>query len=188
MVNGTKCNYYLNNNGLGFKPGVQLISSVEYDYIHHQDLNSDGYQDIIAKGGKDMYLYISNNGVFSNPIKISGFNTFGYLFAKDLNNDGILDYFLSQSTCLKVIYSNKGKAEYFDPVVNVACGASTDISHAFVDIDGDGDFDVIHGKTAGNGLYLKVNNFLNDIGKGKYIPSANIKYSPREKIEKYKIF
>ena len=158
VVNGTKCNYYLNNNGLGFKPGVQLISSVEYDYIHHQDLNSDGYQDIIAKGGKDMYLYISNNGVFSNPIKIPGFDTFGYLFAKDLNNDGILDYFLSQSSCIKVIYSNKGKAEYFDPIVNVACGASTDIRPAFVDIDGDGDFDVIHGKTAGDGLYLKVNN------------------------------
>ena len=37
----------------------------------------------------------------------------------------------------------------------------------------------------GREIYLKVNNFLNDIGKGKYIPSENIKYSPREKIEKY---
>lgn len=158
VVNGEKCTYYLNNNGTGFKTGVQLVSSVEYDYIHHQDLNSDGFQDVITKGGKDMYLYINNSGTFSSPLKIPGFETFGNLFAKDLNNDGILDYYLSQSTCLKVIYSNKAKAEYFDSVVNVACGASTEIRQAFVDIDGDGDLDVIHSRTASDGFYLKVNN------------------------------
>lgn len=105
-----------------------------------------------------MYLYINNNGTFANPIKIPAFNSYGNLIAKDLNNDGILDYYLSQSSCIKVIYSNKSKPEFFDAVVDVACGASTDIYPSFVDIDGDEDFDVIHSKTSFDGLFIKVNN------------------------------
>lgn len=43
VVNGTKCTYFINKNGSGFNAGVQLNLSIEFDYIHHQDLNGDGY-------------------------------------------------------------------------------------------------------------------------------------------------
>jgi hypothetical protein len=158
IVCGDKTYYYLNNNGTGFSTGNSLSPNVKIDYIHHQDLNGDASQDIIAKSGKDFYIYLNFSGVFGAGIKLANFDMSGYISAKDLNMDGIQDYYTTAGFCLKAMISNKTKVDFFEPVANILCTNVYDTKFDLVDIDGDSDLDIIHGKNAAQGIYFKRNN------------------------------
>ena len=158
IVCGDKAFYYLNNNGTGFSSGMALTPNLKIDFIHHQDLNSDGNIDLIAKSNKDFYIFLNNNGIFNTGIKLTNYGLTGNINTKDINNDGILDYYATSNFCLKAMISNKSKPEFFDAVTNILCTNVNDTKFDLVDIDGDSDLDIIHGKTASNGIYFKRNN------------------------------
>ncbi|MBK7093656.1 MAG: T9SS type A sorting domain-containing protein [Saprospiraceae bacterium] len=158
IVCGDKTYYYLNNNGTGFSTGYALSPNIKIDYIHHQDLNNDGWKDVVARSSKDTYIYINNNGVFAAGIKLTNYDLSGYVNTKDINKDGILDYYTTSTFCLKVMLSNKSKADFFEPVMNILCTNVYDTKFDLVDIDGDSELDIIHGKNASDGIYFRINN------------------------------
>ncbi|MBK8700760.1 MAG: VCBS repeat-containing protein [Saprospiraceae bacterium] len=158
IVSGTKTTYYINDAGKGFKAGVILTPNAVFDYLHHQDLNGDGFVDLVARSSKDVYTFINNAGTFGTGNKLTNYDLSGYVSAKDLNGDGILDYYTSFNYCLKAMLSNKSKSELFDPLTTILCANNSETKHDLVDVDGDGDLDIVHGKISGEGIYFKRKN------------------------------
>ena len=155
IVSGNKTTYYLNDAGKGFKAGVALSTIGRADYMHHQDINKDGFIDLMAKSSKDVYIFLNNSGSFASGIKLTNYDLSGYISTKDLNGDGILDYYTAYNYCLKSMLSNAAKSDFFEPINTIYCGNSSETRHDLVDVDGDGDLDLIYGKTAGSGIYFK---------------------------------
>jgi hypothetical protein len=157
IVCGDKTFYYLNNNGAGFSTGFNLTPNIRINYIHHQDLNNDNFIDLIAKSGKDFYVFLNNNGIFATGIKLTNYDLNGNINTKDINKDGIMDYYCTSNFCLKAMISNKSKPDFFDGIVNIICTNVNDTKFDLVDIDGDSDLDIIHGKTSTDGIYFRRN-------------------------------
>ena len=88
--------------------------------------------------------------------------------AGDIDGDGWCDLYFCQSTGSNVLYRNLGnwRFENITDQGGVACANLTSTGATFVDLDGDGDLDLIV-NTVGNGTHL----FYND-GQGRFTEAA----------------
>ena len=132
------------------------------------DFDNDGDYDLMMGGYFGTIDYLENTGspespVFSstqtNPFGLISSYYYAFLTAADLDNDGDFDILAGEYNGSHLYYKNVGTPDaplFTIPVANTfGLGQGSYISMPeFVDLDGDGDYDVISGE-AGGLIYFK---------------------------------
>ncbi len=159
---------YFKNEGTNQKPIFTNISMPfssftvgSYSSPVFVDIDGDGDYDIVsgALNGK-IYCYINNNGTFSSDNSLFNFVSVGYMsipaFA-DLDNDGDLDLLVGSETGANYkYYLNTGNNIYEENTVVFSGISFPNYSRpAFADIDNDGDYDLIIGRSNGALIYYE---------------------------------
>ena len=152
------------------------------------DLDLDGDLDLIyGTDDGDLYFY-QNNGTPANPlfqynaayfsvIKVNGSSTVSFA---DFDNDGDFDL-LSGSTIDKMQYfKNEGTSSKPKFIKTTAPFSSLNpgfrCSPVFVDIDKDGDYDIVSGNDAGT-IYCYINNGNSFTTNSNYFGSIDVGYA-----------
>ncbi len=168
---------YYENNGTAanpaFKAPIQnpfgLDSTNNYSFLAIADLDNDGDFDILVGEYYGVFKYFKNVGSATNPSFAAAVtNPFGltasYIFAgptfADIDNDGDLDLFVGEYGGSIKYFQNTGTAtspQFSSPVSN-PFGLSAVNGFAFpaaVDLDSDGDYDLLVGEYYGALKYFK---------------------------------
>ncbi len=161
--------FYLENDGNQNFTTSTLVSANGYlNQFSVRDLDNDGDNDIITSNKEDEDLYwLENDGVnnFTLHAITLSFNEKSNFEVVDLDADGDLDIVGVEnvySTSIRVFWYENDGAQNF--TINYSSIASTGFSSAssvimeIVDLDGDGNLDVLAGKESSFGLYV----FMND--------------------------
>jgi len=143
------------------------------------DVDGDGDLDLIVgnggTGNRVNRLYFNTGGsfFFSNGTDIGPFDTDGTssVALGDVDGDGDLDVVAGNGGKVNRLYLNDGDSNPFNTIIKGTAISSSDTrntSHVtLVDLDGDGDLDLVEGNNGGNKFYL--NN-----GSGVFSASSNI--------------
>lgn len=175
---GYEIGWYENTNGTGWFSSKQLINSniiVPQD-VYTSDIDGDGDIDILSASlGDNMiawYENINGQGIFSSK-KIITTNANGgqSVHTNDINGDGDLDVLSASHHDDKIAwYENIDGTGTFGPqqiISQIADGATSVFS---IDIDGDGDIDVLSSSRIDN----KVAWYENINGLGTFGPQQII--------------
>ncbi|NYT26568.1 MAG: VCBS repeat-containing protein [Candidatus Thiodubiliella endoseptemdiera] len=190
--------YYQNKNNSGTNSFTKITLNNPFQNIQHTnatptfaDIDQDGDLDLIVGAG-DGKLYFYKNTQQSFNLVASNFNPFSHIsiganatptFA-DINQDGYLDLIIGNTT---------GKLTYYQNTKNTFTKVSAinnpfqNITHAnasptFVDIDQDGDLDLVIGDSNGKlHYYYRNTNGVFTVQTGSNNPIANIAVSNNAK-------
>uniref|UniRef100_UPI0034DE10C4 Ig-like domain-containing protein n=1 Tax=Candidatus Thiodubiliella endoseptemdiera TaxID=2738886 RepID=UPI0034DE10C4 len=190
--------YYQNKNNSGTNSFTKITLNNPFQNIQHinatptfADIDQDGDLDLIVGAG-DGKLYFYKNTQQSFNLVASNFNPFSHIsiganatptFA-DINQDGYLDLIIGNTT---------GKLTYYQNTKNTFTKVSAtnnpfqNITHAnasptFVDIDQDGDLDLVIGDSNGKlHYYYRNTNGVFTVQTGSNNPIANIAVSNNAK-------
>jgi hypothetical protein len=171
--------YVFRNDGTSAAPRFQLADTVALADAYHYapvlaDLNGDGRLDLMLGTWNNGILFYANRGTSKEPdwvqdttltIQLTrGSNTTPALV--DIDGDGDLDLFAGEASGAINFYRNTGsaRAQKFDLVSDEYLGIDPGRrSHpSFVDIDGDGDQDMILGREEGGAVLYRNNGTKRD--------------------------
>jgi hypothetical protein len=154
---------YFRNDGTSSNPlftktttSFTSIDAGSYSSPRFVDIDKDGDYDIVS-GALDgmLYCYINTSGTFSQNTTIFSGIDVGWQsqpsFA-DLNNDGHLDLIVCGEVAAEAkFYKNNGSNGFVIDNTFLAGITIPSYSHpCFVDVDGDGDFDLVFGRSGGS--------------------------------------
>ena len=154
---------YFRNDGTTSSPiftktttSFTSIDAGAYSSPRFVDIDKDGDYDIVS-GALDglLYCYINTGGIFSQNTTIFSGIDVGWQsqpsFA-DLNNDGHLDMIVCGEVAAEAkFYKNNGSNGFIADNSFLNGITIPSYSHpCFVDVDGDGDFDVVFGRSGGS--------------------------------------
>ncbi|HEX6132807.1 MAG TPA: VCBS repeat-containing protein [Longimicrobiales bacterium] len=164
--------YVFRNEGSTRAPRFRLADTLDLSPSYHYapavaDLNGDGLADLLLGTWNDHVLFFTNAGTPQQPewvqdttrtIRLTrGSNSTPALV--DIDGDGDLDLFVGEASGTLNFYRNTGTAA--DPQFELVSDEFDAIdvgrrSHpAFVDLDRDGDFDMIVGREEGGGVVYR---------------------------------
>ena len=148
---------YGNADG-SFSTGITLLhtgSNIGAQNSTVADFNGDGLQDIFVGGSTfpSSVIYLSNgNGTFSIAQTI-GITAAG--FTDDFNNDGILDLVTTGALSVQVLYGN-GNGTF--KVGQTFATNNLSINSKYLDLNGDGNKDILIGTTGGTAAIALLGN------------------------------
>lgn len=169
------------NNGTGLFGPQQVISNNlgNPGTAMAGDIDNDGDMDVAASGHTaDLLVYYANNGsgLFGSAFTVGSSETSNVkmAFCTDLNGDGALDVVVSSSGDGKLSwYPNTGAGSFgAQQVVAVSSGMRYARS---VDVDGDGDMDLV----SQSGMYelgVSLNNGAGVFGPRTLIPDVELMF------------
>jgi cytochrome c-type biogenesis protein CcmH/NrfG len=136
------------------------------------DYDGDGDLDIFASGGGAAYLLRNDGGTFTDvtagTAALSG-ATGGLAVAGDYDNDGREDLLAHAASRFR-LYHNDGGGRFSD--ASLAAGVPATLADAqtaaFVDVDHDGDLDVLLAGVVGSARKPLPNVLLRNDGKGRF--------------------
>jgi hypothetical protein len=164
--------YVFRNEGSAREPRLSLADTLDLGASYHYapalaDLNADGRLELLLGTWNDGVLFFANRGTPQQPqwvqdttrtIRLTrGSNTTPALV--DIDDDGDLDLFAGEASGTLNFYRNAGTSA--DPRFELVSDEFDGIdvgrrSHpAFVDLDGDGDFDLVVGRDEGGGVVFR---------------------------------
>ncbi|HET8839459.1 MAG TPA: T9SS type A sorting domain-containing protein [Flavobacteriaceae bacterium] len=159
-----KVGYYRNTNGSDFST-FQLIDAVPFsEGVATGDFNNDGWSDILMIGGINFeaFLYINNNGTFSDPILIDS------NISITLNDIEVADFDGNGSDDLVIIgqhsidyYRNNGTGNFTKEHILTTVTSPRPLECldlAIADFNSDGHIDLTVGETAGLVVYINSGN------------------------------
>jgi hypothetical protein len=170
MISGTQLGtfQYFRNDGTSLKPNFKLVTAPfpNYDVGAYStpvfvDLHRDNYPDIVsgALDGK-LYCYLNNNGTFSYNGTIFGAIDIGWssipTFA-DINDDGHVDLLVGAETGANVAFYMNDSSGVFTQNNSLMSGVTFPnyIRTVFADVDNDGDYDLLIGRSNGSLIYYE---------------------------------
>lgn len=142
-INGFQLQWLVNNNGvLGYHPfPVENLRGTRLLF----DIDQDGDLDILAEASNTFKVYSNNGGAETFtflPVEIP-FVSLRNLAYEDINGDGLLDFFVFSSTGVKLLQRLEENSFNLAKNLYVASSAFS-IRRAFpLDLDHDGDLDII---------------------------------------------
>ncbi|CAM3335425.1 T9SS type A sorting domain-containing protein [Aequorivita lipolytica] len=139
--------------------GPQQIISTEAELpvqVFTADIDGDGKLDILSaarfKNNIAWYRNMDGNGTFSSLNLIGLLSETKAIYAADLDNDGDIDVLGVSSSLDRVVwYENLDGLGNFGPEIGIAGNADGGFSVIAIDLDGDGDNDVVSASD-GSGL------------------------------------
>jgi hypothetical protein len=185
---------YFRNDGTPSNPDFKkttttftAIDAGSYSSPRFLDIDKDGDFDIVS-GALDgmLYCYINNNGTFTQNTTIFSGIDVGWQSAPsfaDLNNDGFVDMIVCGEVAAEArCYRNSGSNSFV--LDNSFISGITVPSYSFpcfVDIDNDGDIDLVFGKINGSLVFYENTGSLafpawqqnNDIFPGIKVPQSS---------------
>ncbi|PCJ67478.1 MAG: hypothetical protein COA58_03940 [Bacteroidetes bacterium] len=180
---------YYENTGTSLVPSFAtpvtnpfgLDSTEEYSIPKFVDIDGDGDQDLMISEYYGNLVYYKNTGTKSSPqFTKSGTNMFGIVIPAqtyvafpefaDLDDDGDLDLLLGQYDGALAYFENTGTATnpaFANHVINPfdLDSAYYFAAPAFVDIDDDGDLDLLVGEYYGNIQFYKNTQLVSSINR-----------------------
>jgi len=185
---------YFRNDGTSanpdFKKTTATFTSIDagsYSSPRFVDIDNDGDYDIVS-GALDgmLYCYINNNGTFTqNTVIFSGIDV-GWQSAPsfaDLNNDGFVDMIVCGEVAAEArFYKNNGTGAFIlDNAIIDGVSVPSYAFPCFVDIDNDGDYDLVFGRINGSLVLYENTGTLavpawqqnNDIFPGVKVPQSS---------------
>ncbi|HEX6309417.1 MAG TPA: VCBS repeat-containing protein [Longimicrobiales bacterium] len=164
--------YIFRNEGTASAPRFRLADTLDLSPSYHYapavaDLNGDALPDLLLGTWNEHVLFFANAGTAQQPewvrdttrtVRLTrGSNATPALV--DIDADGDLDLFVGEASGTINFYRNEGTAA--DPRFELVSDEYEAIdvgrrSHpAFVDLDGDGDFDMVVGREEGGGVVYR---------------------------------
>ncbi len=144
--------WYENLDGQGNFSMKQILienDDIDKDQVFFEDIDGDGYKDIIIRDGSNFLWYIYQNGTFilENTIEhLGGIGGSGFIKLIDYDFDADLDIivysFSFSSSAALSIYLNDGDGNFFPPFT-IPDDFSAYYPIDFGDVDGDQDIDII---------------------------------------------
>lgn len=160
--------YYFRNDGTNHKPAFNRVNMPfsnltvnSYSAPVFVDIDNDGDFDIVSGAlNGQVFCYINNNGNFTLNNSIFGFIDIGWMsiptFA-DIDGDGDLDLLVgAESGSEYKFYENTGNNVYIENNSLFAGIVFPNYSRpTLADIDNDGDYDLIIGRSSGTIIYYR---------------------------------
>ncbi len=161
--------YYFRNDGTPEQPSFNLVGTTpfsnftvfSYSAPVFVDIDNDGDYDIVsgANDGK-VYLYINNNGTFTQNSTMFNSIDIGYgsrPTLADIDNDGDLDLLVgAESSGATAFYLNDDNNEFtLNTTVFSSVAFPSYCTPTLADIDNDGDYDLIIGRITGAIIYYR---------------------------------
>jgi len=169
--------YILLNNGSGsYSSIINYNLSVDYSSLILQDINCNGYDDLVLTDGYSIYILFNNgDGTFQSPIACftgnNGYNPFSICSA-DFNNDGYFDVaFLDDNRVNVIILINNISIKFTILDILYLADGMTKIYTFNIDNDEDIDLFLSGGgaswtlatlKNDGNGKFQEIRGFWHD--------------------------
>jgi hypothetical protein len=166
--------WYKNLDGQGSFSDINLIAeSEENKNIAIGDLDNDGDLDVLATASfLDIVFWLENldgAGSFSTPKIIDNVDGAFDVAVGDFDNDGLLDIVHVSISARMIWHKNLGNGVFSDGIM-IAEFETNGSSVNCVDIDGDGDLDILN-SNSGN---VTVNWYENTDGLGTFGPANTI--------------
>ncbi len=157
------------------------LEQVASSTISFTDIDNDGDEDLMILGGisdteSTATLYINEDGNFA-PLSSNPFEGvfFGNVSFGDVNGDAVMDVLITGQTVNDIItklYINNNDGTFTEQTNTPFFGVALTTSSSFIDIDNDGDNDIIlAGISSADNLY-STNLYIND-GAGNFILDTN---------------
>ena len=180
-THGTGIIEWHENNGAGGFTSTHAIFDGAYAYdATGADLDGDGDMDLIGlmhDGGELLWFRNDGNQNFSSQIHLGSNQSFAAAVTTgDFNGDGFIDIASTGHNSGSVkIMTNDGAGNFTPTLVNVGSSDALSPGLESIDLDGDGDLDLLVSDRAGDKVY-----FLDNNGSGTYtqkvLTSANDPY------------
>jgi hypothetical protein len=166
-----KIAWYKNSDGLG-NFGPQQIISENYEgaaSVFAADVDNDGDIDVLAAAGGRLLWFKNSNGQgnFGNAQDISSEIGAISIFAADFDNDGDMDILGASNIQNNIFwFENIDGLGNFGPQIIVETGFDYPIAARAIDIDGDGDNDILTADSYGDNDVIW---FKNTNGLGNFV-------------------
>ncbi|MBN2327273.1 MAG: VCBS repeat-containing protein, partial [Candidatus Omnitrophica bacterium] len=140
---------WFENNGLQIAGGHLVSSSIDGPRaLYAVDIDRDGDMDVLSASyyGDKIYLHLNTGaGGFGSPITIAGgMDAAIAVYAEDVDGDGDLDVLAASYNSSQICwYENNGQYASYWLSITITTAARGPRSIEAVDVDGDGDVDVL---------------------------------------------
>lgn len=159
---------YFKNNGTNqqpiFEATTTTFTNIDIGYSSSPvfvDLDGDQDFDIVSgEGNGKLFCYINNNGTFTSNTTLFNFVSVGYSSIPtfcDIDNDGDLDLLVGAEAAANVrFYENLGNNSYQENSSFISGVSFPNYNRpTFSDVDNDGDFDLIIGRSNGSFYFYR---------------------------------